>query len=119
MPDLIQQVEVDIAVERRDWGSLRNSHRRRLHLPLISDLHGQALLDQPQHAPIHHTLFDEDYQLVVGNGRKIAAEINLHYAPRSSIQVVANGLAGHLRISPWSITVRAGSKISCPQANPF
>ena len=38
------QVEVDIAVERRDWGSLRNSHRRRLYLPLIGNLHGQALL---------------------------------------------------------------------------
>src|SRR5438445_4675906 len=112
MPYLIQQVEVDIAVERRDRRSLRDSYRRWLHLPLIGDPHGQALLDQPQHAPIHHALFDEDHQLIVRNGRKIAAEINLHHAPRPSIQVVANCLAGHLRISPWSITVRAVVKIS-------
>jgi hypothetical protein len=35
MPYLIQQVEVDIAVKRRDRRPLRNSHRRRLHLPLV------------------------------------------------------------------------------------
>src|SRR5215470_9181279 len=32
MPYLVQQVEVDIAVERRNRRSLRNSHRRRLRL---------------------------------------------------------------------------------------
>jgi site-specific DNA recombinase len=95
----------------RDRGSLRNSHHRRLHLPLVGDLHGQAVLDQPQHASVHHALFDQNHQLVVRNGRKVAAEINLHHAPRSSIQIVANRLAGHLRIAPWSITVRAVVKI--------
>src|SRR5215470_15763867 len=81
------------------------------HLPLIGDFDRKALFDQPQHAPIHNTLFDQDDQLVVRNGRKVAAEINLYHTPSPLIQVITNRLGGHLRISLWAVTVGARMKV--------
>src|SRR6266481_162297 len=91
---------------------LRDSHRRGLHLPFISDSYRQALFDQPQQATIHHALLDQDDQLVVRNGREVAAEINLHHAPSPPIQVVANRRRGHLRVSLRTVAVRTWVKVS-------
>ena len=41
--------------------------------------------------------YRQHHQFGVWNGRKVAAEINLHHTPGSLIQVLAYGLAGHLR----------------------
>src|ERR1700751_2761938 len=79
--------------------------------PLIGDFNRKALLDQPQHAPIHNPLSDQNDQLVVRNGRKVAAEINLYHAPRPLIQVIANRLGGHFRISLWAVTGGARMKV--------
>src|SRR5437660_12497646 len=84
---------------------------RWLHFPFISDSYRQALFDQPQHAPIHHALLDQDDQLVVRNGREVAAEINLYHAPGSPIQVVANRRRGHLRVSLRTVAVRTWVKV--------
>src|SRR6201984_2287431 len=60
---------------------------------------------------MHTPLSDQNDQRVVRNGRKVAAEINLYHAPRPLIQVIANRLGGHLRISLWAVTVGARMKV--------
>jgi hypothetical protein len=72
---------------------LRDSHRPWLHFPFIGDSNRQALFDQPQHAPIHDTLLDQDDQLVVRNGREVAAEINLHHGGSAHIQELLRTLS--------------------------
>src|SRR5438445_3705011 len=83
-----------------------------------SEIRARSRVDSPARkasakkaSNVHHALLDQDDQLVVRNGRKVAAEINLYHAPGSPIQVVANRRRGHLRVSLRSVAVRTWVKV--------
>src|SRR5512144_2273016 len=87
MPDLIEQIQVDIAIERGDGRSLRNAFPCWLHLSLVGHPDGETLLDESQQAPIDDPLTDERQELVMRNRREIAAKINFYHAPGSLIEI--------------------------------
>ena len=107
VPDLIQEVQVDVAIQRRNGRPLRDPFRCWRDLALIEDPRLQAVFDEPQHTPIPHTLPDKPEQLAVRNGRKVALEINFHHRPGPSRQVGTEGLGRHLGVPVGPIAIGA------------
>ena len=84
VPDLIQEVQVDVAIQRRNGRSLRDPFRCWRDLILIEDPRLQTVLDEPHHTAIPHTLPNKPEQLAVRHGQKVALEINFHHSPGPS-----------------------------------
>src|SRR5262249_12883370 len=111
MPQVIQQVQVNVAVQRGNRGALRYPDLRWSYLTFVVHPDRQRLLDQLQQTPISNPLGDQYHQLPVRDTGEVRPEINLHDTPSPVVQVVANRQRCLLGIPLWPVAVGAVMKI--------
>ena len=91
VPDLSQEVQVDMAIQRCQGCPLRDPFRCWRDLALLPAPRLQAVVDEPPQPPIPHPLPDKPEQLAVRNGQQVALAIAFHHSPGPSREVSAEG----------------------------
>src|SRR5499426_3134412 len=111
MPQLIEQVQVDIAIQRGDWGALRHSDLRWHDLSLLAHPDLQRLFDQPQETAIGNPLGDQRHKLAVRDAGEVRLEVDLYDTPGPVVQVCSNREGRLLGIPLRPVAVGAVVKI--------
>src|SRR6516225_9194544 len=75
MPQLIEQVQGDVAIQRRDGRALRHPDLRWHDLPVLVHSDLQRLLDQLQETAISNPLGDQRHELTVRDAGEVRLEV--------------------------------------------